>query len=73
MTATHTSRQNSDEVFVEIIGPDGLAHHVGPFKTSVQAEQWIELNSTDKVRPKYNPNQKVTVAGRGGTQLKPAD
>jgi len=31
----------ADEYFVETDGPDGLKHHVGPFKTRLEAEQWI--------------------------------
>ncbi len=72
MTATHNFRQMPDQVFVEIIGVDGLAHHVGPFQTSAQAEAWIELNATDKDCPKERPDQKVTVAG-GGVLLRPTD
>jgi len=72
MTAPHTSQPNTDEVFVEIIGPDGLAHHVGPFKTSAQAEEWIELNSNDAARPQHKSDQKITLAG-GNALLKPTD
>jgi len=74
MTAPHTSRQNADgQVFVEIIGPDGLAHHVGPFKTTAQAEEWIKLNSSDTTRPQHKSDQKVTVANGGNALLKPTD
>ena len=72
MTAPHTSQPNADEVFVEIIGPDGLAHHVGPFKTAAQAEEWIERNSNDASRPQQKSDQKVTVSG-GNALLKPTD
>ena len=30
-----------DAVFVEVIGPDGLFHHVGPFKDVSVAEDWL--------------------------------
>ena len=73
MTAPHTSQTNADEVFVEIIGPDGLAHHVGPFKTSAQAEEWIKLNSNDATHPQHKPDQKITVAVGGNALLKPTD
>ena len=73
MTATDTSRQNSDQVFVEIIGPDGLAHHVGPFKTPARAEEWIELNASNEACPQRRSDQKVTVASGGNVLLKPAD
>jgi hypothetical protein len=73
MTAPHISLQNSEQVFVEIIGPDGLAQHVGPFKTSAQAEEWIELNSGDTTGQQQKSDQKVTVASGGNALLKPTD
>ena len=36
------------EVFVEVLGPDGLEHHVGPFKSREHAQAWIAQNSPDK-------------------------
>jgi len=33
------------EYFVESDGPDGLKHHVGPFKTREEAEEWIARHS----------------------------
>jgi hypothetical protein len=73
MTAPHTSRQNSEQVFVEVIGPDGLAHHVGPFKTSAQAEEWIVLNSGEMTHQQKKSDQKMTVAIGGNVLLKPTD
>jgi hypothetical protein len=73
MTEIHASGQNVDEVFVELIGPDGLTHHVGPFKTHALAEAWIELNSTGKDLPQNKPDQKITVARGGCALLRPAD
>ena len=35
------------EIMVEIIGADGLAHHVGPFKSQADAQAWIAHNSPD--------------------------
>jgi len=32
------------EFMVEVTGPDGLAHHVGPFKSRQEAEDWIAQN-----------------------------
>lgn len=32
------------EYIVEVIGPDGLRHHVGPFKLRKEAEDWIALH-----------------------------
>jgi hypothetical protein len=37
----------ADEYFVEIDGPDGLKHHVGPFKTRLEAEEWIAQHSSE--------------------------
>ena len=73
MTATPTSRQATDQVFVEIIAADGLAHHVGPFETPAQAEEWIEQNSIEKVRPPDTADQKITVANGGHVLLRPCD
>jgi hypothetical protein len=73
MTTTPTSRQATEQVFVEIIGADGLAHHVGPFETTARAEEWIEQNSTAKVRPPGTANQKITVANGGHVLLRPCD
>lgn len=44
---------------VEVIGPDGLAHHIGPFKSRDDARAWIARNSRgeepvqDQVRKKF--------------------
>lgn len=35
------------EIMVEVIGPDGLVHHVGPFKSHADAQAWIKRNSPD--------------------------
>jgi len=34
-------------VMVEIIGRDGLIHHVGPFRTHADAQIWILQNAPD--------------------------
>ena len=36
----------ADAVFVEVLGPDGLFHHVGPFKDVSIAEDWIAKHSS---------------------------
>ena len=36
------------EILVEVIGPDGLVHHVGPFKSRNDARAWIARNSPDE-------------------------
>ena len=73
MTAAPTSRQATEQVFVEVIGADGLAHHVGPFETTARAEEWIERNSIEKVRPPDTADQKITVANGGQVLLRPCD
>jgi hypothetical protein len=35
------------EYIVEVIGEDGLKHHVGPFKRREEAEDWIAQNPED--------------------------
>ena len=35
------------EYIVEVIGQDGLKHHVGPFKCRADAEAWIAQNPCD--------------------------
>ena len=37
----------SGEVMVEVIGQDGLRHHVGPFKSHADAQAWIAENPSD--------------------------
>jgi hypothetical protein len=39
-----------NEHFVEIEGPDGRKHHVGPFKTRTEAEAWIVWLSAHDAR-----------------------
>lgn len=34
-----------DFYMVEVIGHDGIAHHVGPFRTRANAESWIAQNT----------------------------
>lgn len=33
-----------NEYFVEVVTPDGLKHHVGPFKQLSRAKDWIAQN-----------------------------
>ena len=40
------------EFMVEVVGPDGLKHHVGPFKSRQEAKAWIAQNPSDS-----SPNQ----------------
>ena len=40
------STTDSQEVFmIEMIGNDGLVHHLGPFKTRAAAEAWMAQNA----------------------------
>ena len=53
------SKNAVPEIMVEITGPDGLQHHVGPFKSYAAARAWIARNSPDnapvqdRVRKKF--------------------
>jgi hypothetical protein len=35
----------SQGVMIEVIGDDGLVHHLGPFKNRREAEAWIAQNA----------------------------
>jgi hypothetical protein len=37
---------SAPEIMVEVIGRDGLVHHVGPFKSRDDANAWIAQNSS---------------------------
>ncbi|HTP78028.1 MAG TPA: hypothetical protein VMJ73_13740 [Rhizomicrobium sp.] len=39
------------QCFVEVDGADGLKHHVGPFATRQQAQDWIAQNAPDRQLP----------------------
>ena len=43
------SAKSAAGIYVELIGPDGLVHHVGPFKSNADAEAWIAQASPEKV------------------------
>jgi hypothetical protein len=73
MSGTHSSSQSAGQVFVEIIGLDGLAHHVGPFKSPAHAEEWIELNAGVGACAQHSPDRKITFAAGGAGLAKPAD
>jgi len=53
------SKNAVPEIMVEITGPDGLQHHVGPFKSYAAARAWIARELTrqcsrqDRVRKKF--------------------
>jgi hypothetical protein len=40
------------EYIVEVVGADGILHHLGPFQQRVDAERWIRLNDKARRGPK---------------------
>lgn len=42
------SAKSAAGIYVEVIGPDGLVHHVGPFKSNADAEAWIAQAAPEK-------------------------
>ena len=50
------------EVFVEVIGLDGLAHHVGPFASRDEAEEWIAQNSPEALPSQTDIQEKFAAA-----------
>lgn len=61
----------ADKFFVEVLGPDGLAHHVGPFKSHAQAEEWIVQNSPDKVSPQEQIQTQLAAARAANPLARP--
>jgi uncharacterized membrane protein YdbT with pleckstrin-like domain len=53
MNLKRTARASrpQEEYFVEVDGADGLKHHVGPFATKKEAQDWISQNSPDNQLP----------------------
>ena len=58
-----------EEYFVEVLGHDGLAHHVGPFKSIEQAQEWIAQNSPDDPPRPDQIQQKLPAADSTGPRL----
>ena len=50
-----------DAVLVEVIGPDGLFHHVGPFRDVSVAEDWVAKHPSPPTRHLANA-QPETIA-----------
>ena len=48
-------------IIVEMIGPDGLVHHVGPFKSRAQAEAWIAQTLPKNVSRQDNASRQDDV------------
>ncbi len=61
----------ADKFFVEVLGPDGLVHHVGPFKSHAQAEEWIAQNSPDKVSPQEHIQTQLAAARAANPLARP--
>ena len=38
------------EYIVEVVGPDGNRHHLGPFRYRREAQHWIDVNTRPRVR-----------------------
>ena len=56
MNERHLSRNSrpSTQYFVEVVTPDGLKHHVGPFKRLARAKDWIAQNErTEPAEPRH--------------------
>lgn len=47
------------EYIVEVVGADGILHHLGPFQQRVDAERWIRLNDKARRYPKRTPDETV--------------
>ena len=48
---------------IEVIGDDGLVHHLGPFKTREEAEAWMAANAASPCngdRPRTSTNNAPT-------------
>ena len=52
--ATRETRPTGGQM-VEVVGPDGMLHHVGPFRQRAQAERWIAANTRRRPR-KHMPD-----------------
>ena len=35
----------SNKYYVEVVAPDGLSHHIGPFERRSSAHEWIKQHS----------------------------
>ena len=75
MTAAFKAREVTEllEVFVEVIGHDGLPHHVGPFRSRVQAEEWIEQNPIDRQIVPEQLEENIPASNFAKLRARPAD
>lgn len=58
----------SGEFMVEVIGPDGLKHHIGPFKSRAEAQAWIDENPSQSI-PQAPPRRENSAPRRGATNV----
>ena len=58
-----------EEFFVEVVGHDGLAHHVGPFKSIEQAQEWIAQNSPSDAQRSDQIQHELPATGATGPRL----
>lgn len=63
----------AEKIFVEVLGADGLLHHVGPFSSHEQAEDWIAQNSPDKVVPPEQNKQKLAAVNATNPRSRPSE
>ena len=45
---------------VEVVGQDGILHHLGPFERRSQAEQWIALHSGRAVAQQQSADSRIS-------------
>lgn len=45
MSDAANDQAQSETYMVEVIGPDGITHHLGPFRRRDDAEGWIAQNA----------------------------
>ena len=43
------------EYIVEVVGPDGIRHHLGPFRYRREAQHWIDVNTRPRNSGKRRP------------------
>ena len=44
------------EYIVEVVGPDGIRHHLGPFRQRKEAQCWIAMNTRRDERRRTSAN-----------------
>jgi hypothetical protein len=59
----------SNQYYVEVVAPDGLAHHIGPFEKRSYAREWMKQHSGVCPVPNPDISKKLTRQSRDGEQL----